>query len=173
MDESGIHDGAHVCVIAGYWGSIKKWVRFEKRWSEILKAANEPTLLEFKSTEFWHSNGGRKGVFANWSDRKANMFITALADCIVEAKLIPADATLVVEEWEKLNSDERRFLTGVACIRKRVNGYYLEHQIEPIFYRFNLWLRMRHSPARPAFMFTTPSTSTNNSESTHWICSRY
>lgn len=46
MDESGIHEGAHVCVIAGYWGSQKKWKRFETRWREILRDANEPALKE-------------------------------------------------------------------------------------------------------------------------------
>jgi hypothetical protein len=45
MDESGIHDGAHVCVIAGYWGTVKKWKKFEDRWKTILHDANEPTLV--------------------------------------------------------------------------------------------------------------------------------
>jgi hypothetical protein len=112
MDESGIHDGAHVCVVAGYWGSEKRWIRFENQWSEILRTADEPTLKEFHSTDFWYSDGRRKGVFAKWTDRKADAFINDLADCIVDAKIIPTDATLVVDEWNKLNADERRFLTG-------------------------------------------------------------
>lgn len=112
MDESGIHDGAHVCVIAGYWGSKKNWIRFEKRWREILNAANEPPLKEFHSTDFWHEDDSRKGVFAKWSDAKADKFIHDLITCIVDAKIIPTDATLVVSEWNKLNLDERRFLTG-------------------------------------------------------------
>jgi hypothetical protein len=112
MDESGIHDGAHVCVIAGYWGSVKKWIRFEQRWSEILKAANEPTLKEFHSTDFWCADGTRKGLFASWSDAKADTFIDDLVSCIADTKITPTDATLVVNEWNKLNMDERRFLTG-------------------------------------------------------------
>jgi hypothetical protein len=115
MDESGIHDGAHVCVIAGYWGSEKKWIRFEKRWHEILKNTDEPTLKEFHSTELWNSKGERHGVFAKWSDAKANRFINDLVACIVETKIFPTSAMLVIEEWKKLNKDERRFLTG---------GYY-------------------------------------------------
>jgi hypothetical protein len=112
MDESGIHDGAHVCCIAGYWGSEKKWKRFEKRWPEILQAANEPTLKEFHSTDFWRSDGSRKGIFAAWNDTKADRFIDDLVDCIVETKIFPTHSTLVVEEWNKLNRDERIFLTG-------------------------------------------------------------
>jgi hypothetical protein len=79
MDESGIHDGAHVCVIAGYWGTVKKWKKFENRWKTILRDANEPTLVEFHSTEFWHKDDSRKGVFAKWSNQKADRFIDDLA----------------------------------------------------------------------------------------------
>jgi len=112
MDESGIHDGAHACVIAGYWGSKKKWRRFEKRWPEILKDANEPSLKEFHSTEFWNSKGKRHGIFADWSDAKADKFVGDLVACIVDTKIFPTSCTLVVEEWNKLNQNERRLLTG-------------------------------------------------------------
>ena len=115
MDESGIHEGAHVCVVAGYWGSKKKWTRFEGCWKEIIKAADEPTLKEFHSTAFWNSKGERHGVFANWSDEKADKFINDLAECIVEAKIFPTSAVLVTEAWKKLNKSERMILTG---------GYY-------------------------------------------------
>ena len=112
MDESGIHDGAHVCVVAGYWGSVKKWKRFESRWKQIIKETNEPTLKEFHSTEFWNSKGERHGLFAQWSDAKADKFIDALADCIVDSKVFPTSAVLVTEEWKKLTREERMFLTG-------------------------------------------------------------
>jgi hypothetical protein len=118
MDESGIHDGAHVCVVAGYWGSLKKWKRFEPRWKEIISSV-EPTLKEFHSVEFWNSTGGRKGAFAGWSDAKADKFIGDLADCIVDSGIYATSAVLVTEAWKKLNKDERSFLTG---------GYY--HTVE-------------------------------------------
>lgn len=112
MDESGIHEGAHVCVIAGYWGSLKKWKHFEIRWRTVLKEANEPTLKEFHSVEFWNSKGARRGVFAEWSDEKANKFIDDLANCIVESKVFPTSSVLVTAEWKKLSREERMFLTG-------------------------------------------------------------
>src|SRR6185437_6194448 len=115
MDESGIHDGAHVCVVAGYWGSVKKWKRLETRWGEILRNANEPSLAEFHSTEFWYADGKRKGVFAMWSDAKADKFINDLADCIVDTKVFPTSAALVANDWKQLNKAERQLLTG---------GYY-------------------------------------------------
>lgn len=115
MDESGIHDGAHVCVIAGYWGSEKKWKQFEPWWSQIIKDAKEPSLKEFHSAEFWYADGKRKGVFSRWSDAKADKFIDDLVRCIIETKVFPTSAALVVDEWEKLNKAERMLLTG---------GYY-------------------------------------------------
>lgn len=115
MDESGIHDGAKICAVAGYWGNVKKWKKFEPRWSRILADADEPSLKEFHSTDFWYSNGSRKGVFARWSDTKADKFIDDLTQCIVDTKIFPTSAALVVDEWNKLNRAERKHLSG---------GYY-------------------------------------------------
>src|SRR4051812_3453765 len=99
MDESGIHDGAHVCVVAGYFGSEKKWASFDERWRETLKSTGEATLREFHSTEFWASDGTRRGVFAGWSNDKAAKFIDDLLDCIVESRLYPTAAALVADEF--------------------------------------------------------------------------
>lgn len=115
MDESGIHDGAHVCVIAGYWGSKKRRRRLERRWPEIIRSVNEPTLKEFHSSEFWNSKGERRGRFSRWSDAKAEKFIDDLAACIVDSGLFPTSAALVTEDWKKRTKEERMFLTG---------GYY-------------------------------------------------
>lgn len=112
MDESGIHEGAQVCVVAGYWGSAKKWRRFERRWPEIIKGADEPTLKEFHSSEFWNSKGERRGIFARWSDAKADRFINDLVSCIVNSRLFPTSAALVTSEWKKRTKEERMFLTG-------------------------------------------------------------
>lgn len=112
MDESGIHDGAHACVVAGYWGSDKQWRKFEPRWREIIKDADEPTIKEFHSNSFWNSNGTRKGMFATWSDAKAKRFIDDLLACIGDYRLYPAGFALDVSVWDKLNKNERMFLTG-------------------------------------------------------------
>jgi len=112
MDESGIHETAHVCAVGGYFGSVKKWERFECEWSDIIRSAGERTLKEFHSTDFWFADGTRKGVFAEWSDAKAETFIDDLVNCIVNSKIFPTTAVLMVQEWNKLNRDERTFLTG-------------------------------------------------------------
>jgi Protein of unknown function (DUF3800) len=119
MDESGIHEDAHVCVVAGYWGSVKKWRKFEKRWSQLLK---DEHLIEFHSAEFWRADGTRKGKFAEWSDTKANRFIYDLAMCIVDAAVYPTSAILVTDAWNKLNREERMFLTG-ARFNKAISDW--------------------------------------------------
>ena len=112
MDESGIHDEAHACVIAGYWGGENQWRRFERRWTQIIEDADEPEVQEFHSVDFWKPDGSRKGVFAEWSDTKADAFINDLLSCIGDYKLYPMSATLKVAAWEKLTKNERMFLTG-------------------------------------------------------------
>ncbi len=36
MDDSGFHDGAHNCVVGGYWAFVKTWASFEFAWKQIL-----------------------------------------------------------------------------------------------------------------------------------------
>lgn len=42
LDESGIHDGSKVCVIAGYFGGPGQMKRFEKAWKETLARYSFP-----------------------------------------------------------------------------------------------------------------------------------
>jgi len=42
LDESGIHDGAAVCVIAGYFGGPGQWHKFERLWRKSLDRAGVP-----------------------------------------------------------------------------------------------------------------------------------
>ncbi|MGD0793495.1 MAG: hypothetical protein ABR920_17135 [Terriglobales bacterium] len=36
LDESGVHDGAAMCVIAGYFGGNGQFRRFERDWKKVL-----------------------------------------------------------------------------------------------------------------------------------------
>lgn len=112
MDESGIHDGAHACVVAGYFGHEKRWRAFEDRWKKIIQDADEPSLTDFHSVEFWRPDGTRRGVFRLWPDIKADRFISDLLDCIGNHHIYPTCATLKIAAWLRLNKSERMFLTG-------------------------------------------------------------
>jgi hypothetical protein len=114
MDESGIHEGAHVCAIAGYYGGEQQWRRFEPRWKAIIKDADTPGLKEFHAHDFWGRtpDGKRVAPYQDWTDEKADEFLADLLTCITEYRLFPMVATLQVSEWNKLNKSERMFLTG-------------------------------------------------------------
>jgi len=114
IDESGIHDTAHACVMAGYWGGENQWRRFERRWKKIIEDANTPGLKEFHAVEFWKrsKDGKRVGLYRDWTEEKAGAFLDSLLACIGEHRIFPTITTLVVSEWKKLTKDERIFLTG-------------------------------------------------------------
>ncbi len=95
-------------------GQRKQWRGFERRWGQILKDAQTPGLKEFHSCKFWArtKDGKRKGLYANWTDAKADKFLADLVECIRAFRLYPVVATLKVSAWKKLNKHERMLLTG-------------------------------------------------------------
>jgi hypothetical protein len=70
FDESGIHDGAKVCIVAGYYGSHSAWKRFESQWNKILADYPEVAVKGFHAKVFFgrDESGNRvkeyKGVLA-------------------------------------------------------------------------------------------------------------
>ena len=37
LDESGIHEGAHVCIVGGYFGGPGQWSKFGAEWKRVLE----------------------------------------------------------------------------------------------------------------------------------------
>jgi len=110
MDESGIHDGAHTCVIAGFWGGENQWRGFENSWQQIIRDAG---LVEFHSVEFWErKDGKRTGVYENWDDTRADRLISDLLNCIEGFKIYPTTSAVPLAAWKELTRDERMLLTG-------------------------------------------------------------
>lgn len=111
FDESGIHDDAEICAIAGYFGHEKSWTIFERRWLAILKEFGVP---EYHARRFWarDGSGDRVGMYAGWSNLKARRFYNRLLEAIVRCRIYPVGAAVVRKEWESLSQNERRYLTG-------------------------------------------------------------
>jgi hypothetical protein len=71
LDESGIHDGAAVCVIAGFYGGRGHWRRFESLWRYTLsqfevfpkKSSTQKTLSSGKGI----SRDGRMSAIHSFS----------------------------------------------------------------------------------------------------------
>lgn len=110
-DESGIHDGASCCVVAGYFGGPGQWKRLETQWRAVLKRNG---IKEFHAQRFFtRANGKRVGEYQAWSDSQADQFIDELVSIVEHStKIHPASCVVVKEEWNNRTYGERQFLTG-------------------------------------------------------------
>ena len=113
LDESGIHDGAPICVVAGYFGGRGQWKKFEVDWRSALSDAELP-LEKFHAKNLIK----RQGIFADWSDAKHATFLIRLADAISRYKIHPVSFSIIVADFNQLSVNERRYFTG-ASIRQR------------------------------------------------------
>jgi len=115
FDESGIQDGASVCLVGGYFGGPGQWRKFGQEWQAIL---DEYEVPEFHAKQFWAFNdyGQRVGPYKGWSATKAETFLGKLVGVIDshKKKIHPIGAVLVVEAFNRLTYNQRRFLTGGA-----------------------------------------------------------
>ncbi len=108
FDESGIHDRASVCVIAGYVGSLNEWRRFDALWGPY---AND---LGFHAKEFFAKDpaGQRVKPYAGWTDAGAGDYLGHLLDAITSLKLYPVGALVDVRAFREYSEPERRLITG-------------------------------------------------------------
>lgn len=111
FDESGIHDRARICVVAGFYGEQQAWRDFEGRWNQIL---GNYEVAEFHAKRFYGRNQGKRiDFYKNWEDTKAAQFLEELADCIVSSKQIfPLAYSVVVNDFLALPLEGRRWYTG-------------------------------------------------------------
>ena len=116
LDESGIHGGAPVCVVAGFFGGKGQWRRFGHEWRSAL-GKHGLALKDFHAKEFCN----RSHPFSEKQMGKGRY--EALEDGLVAAitghKIHPCSFAIVVGDFEALPLSARRFFTG-AQLRKRV-----------------------------------------------------
>src|SRR5260370_40229759 len=98
LDESGIHDGAAICVIAGYFGGRGQWRKFEQDWRKALDDARLP-LEKFHAKNLIK----RQGFFADWNDSKHSAFLSKIADVICRYKIYPVTQTVIVSDFNSLS----------------------------------------------------------------------
>jgi hypothetical protein len=111
IDEAGIHEGAKICCVAGYFGGVNQWKRFERQWKRII---DREGIEEFHAKQFWgkDKNGNRVGPYKRWDDRRAAKFQNDLVEVIRGCRIFPFSAAVVTDDWKVLPEDERRWLTG-------------------------------------------------------------
>lgn len=126
LDESGIHGGAAVCVIGGYFGLASQWKWFEKKWKAAL---HEHGL----ALEDFHA----KDLVNQYSQRP---FLQGLAGTIAKYQLYPICAGIIVDDFNSFTEDQRRWMTGASA----KNGKLISSgaPTKPYFVPFQHCLRM-------------------------------
>jgi hypothetical protein len=112
LDESGIHDGAAACVIAGYFGGSGQWRKFEADWRNMLAAFNVP-MDEFHAKDIFPK---AKGFFHPSKCRGDHqVFLRAIGEIVARHKKIyPVSAAIIVDDFNSFSLDERRYMTGAT-----------------------------------------------------------
>jgi hypothetical protein len=119
LDDSGTHDGSHNCVIAGYWGGVNEWRRFEREWKKVLDSEG---IEEFKANEFWpRINGERVGPYKTWDDERHSSFIDRLLRVIETHKIAPFAFGVLGSEWESLPPHFRQLFSQAMASPKPRN----------------------------------------------------
>ena len=101
LDESGIHENARVCVIAGYFGGPGQMKLFTTAWQQTLAEFGFP-MKDFHATALVRS-------------RRYQPMLKALATvCGLQRRVYPTTDAVVVDDFYKFGLSERRFLTGAV-----------------------------------------------------------
>lgn len=103
LDESGIHEGAAVCVISGYFGGRGQWRKLEILWRQILKKAGY-------ALEDFHANKWVK------NEAKYGSVLDDLARATTQYKIYPVSVGVVVADFFSFSEEDRRFLTGATLM---------------------------------------------------------
>ena len=110
MDDSGTHRDSPNAVIAGYWGGVREWERFEWKWRKVL---TEFRIDEFHANKFWpRLDGKRLEPFADWDDARHRVFIDKLLTVIEESKIVPFAYGVANCDWDKRFDFYKRIFTG-------------------------------------------------------------
>jgi hypothetical protein len=107
FDESGIHQGAQVCVVAGFWGKKGPWRKFEQNWRLALREFKVP-LEQFHAKEVIQRNG----MFHRWDDDKHKEFLEQIGKVVSESRIHPVCYGLYNKDFFSFSLPERKFLTG-------------------------------------------------------------
>jgi hypothetical protein len=99
LDESGIHDGAEVCVIAGYFGGPGQFKRFARGWRRELSALGME-MADFHAKDL--------------TARRDHSTVLQLAQLIAQFKIYPITHGIVVKDFFEFDEGQRKFLTGAT-----------------------------------------------------------
>jgi hypothetical protein len=116
-DESGIHDGASVCVVGGFYGHQRAWRKFEREWNKIIDDYPELKNFGFHARRFFaRDKGKRVSPYSDWSDVKAAKFLERIVQAIMRNSIAPIGYGIVVKDFRSISLTNRKWLTGAKFL---------------------------------------------------------
>jgi len=114
LDESGIHENAKACVVAGFYGSQAAWRKFEKQWQAVISDYPELHKQGFHAKVFYGRTEKRErlGPFQGWSYDKWRKLQDRLVEVIHRNRIFPIAHATVVADFLALKLETRQWLTG-------------------------------------------------------------
>jgi hypothetical protein len=137
LDESGIHDGAEACIVAGFFGKKGPWRRLDVGWRNTLRRFSVP-LHKFHANPVIH----RTGFFKGWSSDQHEDFLRALGETVAGCHIHPVCYGVFVEDFFRFSLEERRFLTGGTWDGNRKRFLSTGCPSKPYFVAFNECLKV-------------------------------
>jgi hypothetical protein len=111
LDESGIHDGSLMCVVAGYFGGSGQWKRFETDWRQLLDRFGIP-VEQFHAKDLFPR---ATGWFQHHWTGDHRKFLNAIADTIAShPKVAPMSVGILVNDFNSFSIEARRYFTGAT-----------------------------------------------------------
>lgn len=117
LDESGIHQGAEVCVIAGYYGESTQWRNLEKNWQTVLRDADVP-IEKFHALDLLE----HRKFFFGMERVQHDKLKTDLANAIASCEVHPVTVALIVPDFRALTIPQKQFFTGATIDDNTVPG---------------------------------------------------
>lgn len=100
FDESGIHGGSPIVVVAGIIASTKQWQRFDGDWRHILRSEG---ITIFHMKDFAHS----QGEFRGWNTGRKESFIKSLIETIKAHTRVFIVHAVKVKDFETIKAERR------------------------------------------------------------------
>lgn len=117
LDESGVHDDAPFCVVAGYFANQSQWRRLGRHWKRTLRKFDVP-LKEFHAKDAVN----KAGFFLGWNWREHSRFFDDLVSGVNRSRIHPVAAGIVVNDFYSFSEGQRRFFTGAHLNRGQLKG---------------------------------------------------
>jgi hypothetical protein len=114
LDETGIHDGAPMCFVTGFFGGRGQWKKVADSWRRVLDRFEVP-LDQFHALNAVK----RRKLFGKMDGRTHARFMLDLSQAIIDFKVCPVSYGVVVSDFYIFTEKERRFLTGMEITPDR------------------------------------------------------